>query len=86
MSRSGTQLAETKVGDVSVACPFMNPLIADPAGLELAPTVENAVTALVAEIDSAAILEAIQRRESTLTPVMEKILQFRPPSRWGINE
>jgi hypothetical protein len=64
----------------------MNPLIADPAGLELTPDVENAVTALVAEIDSAAILEAIQTREFTLTPIMQKILQFRPPSRWGINE
>ena len=64
----------------------MNPLIADPAGLELTPDVANAVEALVAEMDSTAILEAVQARELTLTPIMQKILQFRPPSRWGINE
>ena len=86
MSRSGTQLAETKIGGVRVARLFMNPLIADPARLELVPGVANAVEALVAEMDSTAILEAIQAREFTLTPVMEKILQFRPPSHFGINE
>jgi len=64
----------------------MNPLIADPDGLELTPDVENAVAALVAEIDSTATLEAIQMRESTLTPILQKILQLRPPCRWGINE
>jgi len=64
----------------------MNPLIADPAGLKLAPDVSNAVEALVTEMDSTAILEAVQARESTLTPNMQKILQFRPHSRWGINE
>lgn len=86
MSRSGTQRAETKLGGFSAACRFMNPLIPDPAGLELTADVVNAVEALVAEMDSTAISEAIQRRESTLTPVMEKILQFRPPSHFGINE
>jgi hypothetical protein len=64
----------------------MIPLIPNPVGLELSPDVVNAVEALVAEIDSAAILKAIQARESTLTPVMEKILQFRPSSHWGLNE
>jgi hypothetical protein len=64
----------------------MNPLIPDPARLELTPDVVNAVEALVAEIDTTAILAAIQSRESTLTPVMEKILQFRPSSHWGLNE
>jgi hypothetical protein len=64
----------------------MNAQIPDPAGLELTPDVVNAVEALVAEMDSTAILEAIQARESTLTPVMEKFLYFRPPSHFGINE
>jgi hypothetical protein len=64
----------------------MIPLIPNPVALELTPDVVNAVEALVAEMDSAAILEAIQARESTLTPVMEKILQFRPSSHWGLNE
>jgi len=50
------------------------------------PDVEEAVEALVAELDSATMLNALQARQSTLTPVMEKILQFRPPSHWGINE
>jgi hypothetical protein len=65
---------------------FMNLLILDPAELELQPDVANTVDALVAEMDSAAILEVIQVRASALTPVMEKILQFRPSSHWGINE
>jgi len=64
----------------------MNPLIADPTGLEPTPDVENLVEALAAELDSAAILEAIQTRELTLPPVMRKTLQLRPPPRWGINE
>jgi hypothetical protein len=64
----------------------MNPLIADPTGLEFMPDVANAVEGLVAELDSSAVLEAIQARELTLTPVMEKILRFRPPSHFGINE
>jgi hypothetical protein len=64
----------------------MNALIPDLAGLELIPDVANAVEALVAESDSVAILEAIQARASTLTPVMEEILQLRPPSHFGINE
>ena len=64
----------------------MNPLIGDTAGLELTPGVVNAVEALVAEMDSAAILKAIQARESTLTPVIEEILYSRPSSHWGINE
>jgi hypothetical protein len=64
----------------------MNALIPDSAGLEFIPDVANAVEALVAEMDSAAILKAIQARESTLTPVIEEILYFRPSSHWGINE
>jgi len=50
------------------------------------PETAKAIEALVAEFDSAAILEAIQARESTPTPVLEDIQQFRPSSRWGINE
>jgi hypothetical protein len=64
----------------------MNALNSDAAELELTPDLTNAVEVLVAEMDSAAAWDALQARESTLTPVMEKILQFRPPSRWGINE
>jgi hypothetical protein len=64
----------------------MNTLISDPAELELMPDVANVVQALVAEMDSAAILEAIQARASTLTLVMENILQFQPSFHWGINE
>ena len=64
----------------------MNPLIPDPAGLELTPDVANVVEALVAEMDSTAISEAIQTRETALTPVMAIILEVRPPSHFGINE
>jgi len=64
----------------------MNPLIPDPAGLELTLDVVNAVEALVAEMDSASILEAIQARESTLTPVLENLFHLRPPSHFGIDE
>lgn len=65
---------------------LMNALTPDQVELELTPDVAKAVDALVAELDSAAILEALQARASTLTPVMEKILQFRPSFHWGINE
>jgi hypothetical protein len=64
----------------------MNALDCDAAELELTPDLANSVEALVAEIDSAATRDALQARESSLTPVMETILQFRPPSQWGINE
>jgi hypothetical protein len=70
----------------SEICHFMNALILDPAELQLTPDLVNAVEALAAEMDSAATLEVLQARESTLTPVMKKILQFRPSSHWGINE
>jgi hypothetical protein len=58
----------------------------DTAELELTPDLANAVEALVAEMDSVVTQDALRARESILTPVMEKILRFRPPSRWGINE
>jgi len=48
--------------------------------------VAKEVEALVAELDSATTLEAIQTRESTAMPVEEKILQIRPTSHWGLNE
>jgi hypothetical protein len=64
----------------------MNALDSDAAELELTPDLTNAVEAIVAEMDSAATRDALQARESTLSPVIEKILQFRPPFRWGINE
>ena len=64
----------------------MNELIPDSAELEFIPDVANAVEALVAELDSVAVLKAIQARESTITPVIEEILHCRPSSHWGINE
>jgi hypothetical protein len=64
----------------------MNALIADPAELELRPEAAKAPEAVMAEPTPASILEPIRVRESTLTPVMERILQFRPSSHWGINE
>lgn len=64
----------------------MSPLLLKPTEPELMPDVATAVDALLAELDSTATAEAIHERESTLTPVMEKILQFRPPSHFGINE
>ena len=64
----------------------MNPLDSDAAELELTPDLANAVEALVAEMDSDVTRDTLKARESILTPVMQKILQFRPPSGWGINE
>jgi len=64
----------------------MSALISDLVDLELTPEVANAVEALTAEIDSVAILESIQARESTLTKVMEEILQFQPTSGCGVND
>jgi hypothetical protein len=64
----------------------MNALDSNTTELELMPDVEEAVEALMAELDSATMLSALQARESILTPVMEKILQFRPQSHSGINE
>jgi hypothetical protein len=65
---------------------LMHPLIPDPAELELMLDAAKGSEAVVAELDSAFMLEAIPVPESTLTPVMEKILQTRPSSCWGINE
>lgn len=64
----------------------MKSLIPDPTGQESIPEVAKEVEALVAELDSATTLEAIQTRESTAMPVEEKILQIRPTSHWGLNE
>ena len=64
----------------------MNAFISDPTQLELMPEVAQVSEAVVAGQNSASILEAIQARESTLTPVMEEILRFRTSSHWGINE
>ncbi len=64
----------------------MNELSRDLAELEFMPDAAKASEAVVAELDLASILEGIQVRASTLTPVLEKILQFRPSSHWGIDE
>ncbi|HWV98624.1 MAG TPA: hypothetical protein VNZ64_02915 [Candidatus Acidoferrum sp.] len=64
----------------------MNPSISDPIELELMPEAAQTPEAVEAEQHSAFILAAIEVRASTLTPVMEEILQFRPSSHWGINE
>ena len=50
------------------------------------PDAVKASLAVLAELESVSILEAIRVRESTLTVFMEKILQSRPSSHWGINE
>jgi hypothetical protein len=64
----------------------MNALIPDPAKLELMPDAAKAGNVAAAELNSASILEMLQVHESTVTHVMEKILQFRSSSHWGINE
>jgi hypothetical protein len=64
----------------------MNALISAPVELELIPEALKLSETVVAEQDSAVILEAIELRASSLTPVMEEILHSRPSSHWGINE
>ena len=64
----------------------MKALIHDPTEVEPVPGAVKASLAVLAELESASILEAIRVRESTLTVFMEKILQSRPSSHWGINE
>jgi hypothetical protein len=64
----------------------MNAFIAEPAELELVPDAAKASEAVMAEPSSASALESLPARESTLTPVMERFLGFRPSSHWGINE
>lgn len=64
----------------------MDALIPSSAELGRVSDAAKASAAVVAELDSASILEAIRVRVSALTPVMEEILHFRPSSHWGINE
>ncbi|HEV2392288.1 MAG TPA: hypothetical protein VG146_07990 [Verrucomicrobiae bacterium] len=64
----------------------MDALIPSSAESGLVSDGAKASGAVVAELDSASILEAIQVRASALTPVMEAILHFRPSFHWGINE
>jgi hypothetical protein len=64
----------------------MDTVIPNEAELELMLGAAKASEAVVAGLELASILEAIHVRASTLTPVMEKILQSRPSSHWGINE
>jgi hypothetical protein len=64
----------------------MNALIDDPAEPGVMPDALKGSEAVAAELDSASMVEAIRVRESTLTPLMENILQFRPASHWGLNE
>jgi len=40
----------------------------------------------VAESEFAWTIEAIQIRAEVVTPALEEILQWRPQTRWGINE
>jgi hypothetical protein len=61
-------------------------LIHDPTEAGPVPGAVKASLAVLAELESVSILEAIRVRESTLTVFMEKILQSRPSSHWGINE
>ncbi len=46
----------------------------------------KALEAAVAELDFSSSLAAMEVRATTRTRVREEILQFRPSSRWGINE
>ena len=64
----------------------MNPLIFKPAELKPTPEAKNPIEALVAEMDSAAVLKAIQVPKATIVSIVEKPLQIRPTSHWGINE
>ena len=64
----------------------MRALIPDPAELEFMPDAAEASEAVGADLNSTSILEIIRVRELTPTPLMEKIIQFRPSSHWGINE
>jgi hypothetical protein len=64
----------------------MNELIVDPAELEFLPAAVDLSQAAGADLDSTSTLETIQVRELTVTLVMEKIVQPRPSSHWGINE
>jgi hypothetical protein len=64
----------------------MDTLIPISAEVGLVSDAAKGSEALVAELDSASVLQAIQVRISTLTPVLQEILNFRPSSHRGINE
>ena len=64
----------------------MNPLVLVPAKLELILDAAKASSALVVELNSASVPETTQVRQSTFTLVIERSLQSRPSSHWGINE
>lgn len=64
----------------------MNPCIPKPAGQKATPDVTNPVEALAPEMDSVAMLKAIQEPGLTLPPVKGKSLEVRPTSHWGLNE
>ena len=59
----------------------MNTIIAAATQLELMPGMAQAPDGVIAELNSASSFEALQVRESTITLVLENILQFRP-SHW----
>jgi hypothetical protein len=65
---------------------LMDTLILHSAELELVSDAAKVSEAVLAGLELASILEAIQIRTLTLTPVKEKILYSRPSSHWGINE
>jgi len=54
--------------------------------LELMRDTAKASEAVVAEMDSASILETIRVRESTLMTAIDKTLHFRASSCWAINQ
>jgi len=64
----------------------MEPSISKPDELKPTPDLTTVVDALVAEMDSAAIVKAIEVREATAMSLVEKPLQIRPTSHWGLNE
>jgi len=64
----------------------MNVVILDPTEPGLTPLETRTPEAVDAEQDSASFQKAVQTRESTITSLIQEILQVRPSSHWGINE
>jgi hypothetical protein len=85
---SGMVWQEPVIGMICVTanCHLMNTTVGPPGQLKTPPDMELNAEIQAAERDSAETFEFIQIRESTLIPVGESILPFRPSSHWGLNE
>ena len=64
----------------------MNQPIVDPSELEFMRDVAKRSEPVVAQLESASLLEAIRVRELPLMPVMREHLRPQSYSHWGINE